>query len=285
MPINISINGLSVSRRSTASFKTDLILHGRKAICLWNIFLEKTLEEFNLNIGDMSERLANIVSELATVGGGDIPGQVDGGMLQGYLWGDNGTRETFRSVDDMNRWLNKRLQLNNKEIGLRLYPLVLCHLDLCRRNIKLMEDNSIFLLDWGHAGFFPRFFEAATISRINDNSAYGNSLHKAIMKEATLTEGEQECVKLLLRARAASLRYILALNALATKLYDVGLVKLQYVPTIVLHLIEKKWCYVGGNLKKNPSFGFSRNEQDHYRRLGFRRLYPSSKPRYCRPGA
>lgn len=168
----------------------------------------KALEELGLNIDDISEHLANIVSELATVGGGDIPGQVGGGMLQGYLWGDDGTREIFCSVDDMNRWLNKRLQLINKEIDLRPYPLVLCHLDLCRRNIKLMEDNSICLLDSGHAGFFPRFFEAAAVSCINDNAAYGNSVHKAIMKEANLTEGEQECVKLLLRARA-SLRYIL----------------------------------------------------------------------------
>ncbi|EAS36998.3 uncharacterized protein CIMG_12694 [Coccidioides immitis RS] len=195
MPTSTLIDGLSVSRR----------------LSVYGIYSWKTLEELVLNIDDVSEHLVNIVSELAAVRGGDIPGQVDGGMLQVYLWGDNGTREIFHSIDDVNHWLNKRLQLINKEIDLRLYPLVLCHLDLCRRNIKLMEDNSICLLDWGHAGFFPRFFEAAAVSSINDNAAYGNSLHKAIIKEAKLTErgGGEECVKLLLRARAASLRYIL----------------------------------------------------------------------------
>ncbi|KMP09918.1 hypothetical protein CIRG_09151 [Coccidioides immitis RMSCC 2394] len=157
-------------------------------LSVYGIYSWKTLEELVLNIDDVSEHLVNIVSELAAVRGGDIPGQVDGGMLQVYLWGDNGTREIFHSIDDVNHWLNKRLQLINKEIDLRLYPLVLCHLDLCRRNIKLMEDNSICLLDWGHAGFFPRFFEAAAVSSINDNAAYGNSLHKAIIKEAKLTE-------------------------------------------------------------------------------------------------
>nr|KMM64155.1 hypothetical protein CPAG_00507 [Coccidioides posadasii RMSCC 3488] len=110
-------------------------------LSVYGIYSWKILEELDLNIDDVFEHLVNIVSELAAVRGGDIPGQVDGGMFQGYLWGDNGTREIFHSIDEMNHWLNKRLQLINKEIDLRLYPLVLCHLDICRRNIKLMEDN------------------------------------------------------------------------------------------------------------------------------------------------
>lgn len=74
-------------------------------------------------------------------------------MLQGYSWGDNRTREIFGSVDDMNRWLIKRPKLIDKSIDLRPYPLVLCLLHLCRRNIKPMEDKSICLLGWGHTGF------------------------------------------------------------------------------------------------------------------------------------
>ncbi|KAM5453809.1 hypothetical protein MaudCBS49596_002432 [Microsporum audouinii] len=138
--------------------------------------LGKSLEDLDLLPDDISERLAAIVSELAS----------------GYLWGDNGTGEIFQSADDMNRWLNKRLKLINKEIDLRPYPLVLCHLDLCRRNIKLMEDNSICLLDWGHAGFFPRFFEAAAVLCMNDNSGYGENLYNAIIKNAKLAQDEQD---------------------------------------------------------------------------------------------
>ena len=109
----------------------------------------------------------------------------------------------------MNRWLNKRLKLI-EEIDLRLYPLVLCHLDLCRRNIKLMPDGSICLLGWRHAGLFPRFFEAAAASCLNDKDAtYMDNLVQAITEVTLLTDEEQECVKLLKRARAASLRYIL----------------------------------------------------------------------------
>lgn len=173
----------------------------------------KTLEESDLStVGKISERLAHIVSNLAMVQGGDIPGPPVDGMFQGYLWGDNGTREIFSSVDDMNCWLNKRLKLIDKTIDLRPYPLVLCHLGLCRRNIKLMDDdnNTICLLDWGHAGFFPRFFEAAAASCMNDkNTTYTVSLREAMEETARLTVGEQECVNLLLKARAASLRYIL----------------------------------------------------------------------------
>lgn len=107
-----------------------------------------TLEDLNISDSDyIIERLANAASELGRVKGDIIPGPVGGGMLQGYLWGDNGTREIFESVDDMNRWLNKRLKLIDESIDLRPYPLVLCHLDLCRQNIKVMEDNSICLLD------------------------------------------------------------------------------------------------------------------------------------------
>jgi Ser/Thr protein kinase RdoA (MazF antagonist) len=130
-------------------------------------------------------------------------------MLQGYLWGDNGTKESFRSVEDMNCWLNKRLKLVNKAVDLHPYPLVLCHLDLCRRNIKIMEDNAICLLDWGHAGFFPWFFETAALSCVHDDTRYRNALLQALKSVKELKDAEQECVNLLLRARAASLRYIL----------------------------------------------------------------------------
>ena len=109
----------------------------------------------------------------------------------------------------MNDWLNKRLRLIHKEIDLRPYPLVLCHLDLCRRNIKVTEDNSICLLDWGHAGFFPLLFEYASIPRMNDDSKYVNSIFQALQCVRGLASPEQECVNLLKRARAASLRYTL----------------------------------------------------------------------------
>ena len=126
---------------------------------------------------DICECLAETVLELSSItdNNNGIPGPVGGGKpLKGYLWGDNGTKVVLNSVNDLNHWLNKRLNHINKEIEVRPYPLVLCHLDLSRRNIKLMRDcskktnsnYSICLLDWGHAGLFPRFFELAASSCI-----------------------------------------------------------------------------------------------------------------------
>lgn len=38
-------------------------------------------------------------------------------------------------------------------------------IQLCRRNIILKDDGaSLYLIDWGYAGFYPRFFEVAMIS-------------------------------------------------------------------------------------------------------------------------
>ncbi|EGE09350.1 Phosphotransferase enzyme family protein [Trichophyton equinum CBS 127.97] len=169
----------------------------------------KSLEDLDLKDTDIYKRLAHVVMELSSVQGGTVPGQIDGGTLQGYLWGDDGTKNVFNTVEDMNHWINTRIRLINKEIDLRPYPLVLCHLDLCRRNIKLMEDDSICLLDWGHSGFFPRFYEIAAVECSNDTGDYSKSLYNAIAEEAKLTEDEQKCVWLILRARAGALRFVL----------------------------------------------------------------------------
>lgn len=173
----------------------------------------QSLEDSNLggDDEDVAKRLADIVAHLQDIRGGDglAPGPVGGGIPRGYLWGDDGTKTAFHSVKDMNDWLNKRLELIDKSIDLTPYPPVLCHLDLCRRNIILMEDNSICVVDWGHAGFYPRFFEATAISCYNDDYLYGKSLLQAVSGGMALKDEEQHCMKLLMRARAASLRYIL----------------------------------------------------------------------------
>lgn len=60
------------------------------------------MEELDLSRAfDVTERLARIVSELVTVAGtgGCIPGPPIGdGMLKGYLFGGNGTKDIISSV-------------------------------------------------------------------------------------------------------------------------------------------------------------------------------------------
>lgn len=83
-------------------------------------------------------------------------------------------------------------------------------MELCRRNMIPDENNqSICLLDWAHAGRFPRFFEVATISCLNPVDAqYQKPLLQAVEELLSLTEEERHLVKLMKSARAASLRLI-----------------------------------------------------------------------------
>ncbi|EEQ33507.1 conserved hypothetical protein [Microsporum canis CBS 113480] len=119
----------------------------------------KSLEDLDLLPDDISERLAAIVSELASVREGTVPGRVDGGTLQGYLWGDNGTATKTHQQRDR------------------------------PASVSFVFRSCCFLC-------------------MNDNSGYGENLYNAIIKIAKLAQDEQECVRVLLKARAASLRYI-----------------------------------------------------------------------------
>ncbi|KAH6710813.1 hypothetical protein BKA61DRAFT_658652 [Leptodontidium sp. MPI-SDFR-AT-0119] len=80
------------------------------------------------------------------------------GVSRGILWEENG-KPTFETVEEMEQWLNFRIKGVGPKLVLGKYPLVLCHLDLALRNIIWLKDNSVCLLDWATAGFYPRFFE------------------------------------------------------------------------------------------------------------------------------
>lgn len=192
----------------------------------------KTVEELDAATEDnavskaLTKRIANIVTHLQgiTAEDGVPPGPVGGGMPFGYLWGDEGADTVFHSASEMNSWLNKRLKIVDKSIDLSpCYPLVLCHGDLVRRNIIVIDDESdeeankandykgrhLGLVDWGHAALLPRVYEIASMSCYMDKGAgYMQELLQAT-KEAIggLSEEEEECRKLLMIARALSLRY------------------------------------------------------------------------------
>ncbi|KAI9748153.1 MAG: hypothetical protein M4579_007298 [Chaenotheca gracillima] len=180
------------------------------------LFLEyvsgRTMDTLDLSIHeDIVPRIAKVIEHLGQILGGGVPGPVGGGAPQGYLWGDFGAEAIFGSVTDMNAWLNKRLALRDMSIDLTPYPLVLCHMDLCRRNMILdEEENSIWLLDWGHAGFYPRFFELCTLPCLNPyDPPYEKPLIPATEDLLKVTEEEKRLMALMQIARAAQLRYSL----------------------------------------------------------------------------
>jgi aminoglycoside phosphotransferase len=112
---------------------------------------------------DILPRIANIITHLGQIKS-PTPGPIDESEPFGYVWGDYGARTAFYSVEDLNVYMNSRLEYRNDTIDLTPHPFVLCHGDICRRNIICGNDGSICFLDWAYAGFYPRFFELATIS-------------------------------------------------------------------------------------------------------------------------
>ncbi|WEW57263.1 hypothetical protein PRK78_002728 [Emydomyces testavorans] len=175
----------------------------------------------NLKDVDLTEnphivpQVAKIIMHLQSISG-QLPGPIGGGRISGYLWGDYGCKP-FHSLDDMNAWLNRRLALRDLSIDLTPYPLVLCHMDLCRRNMILDDIDgrqSIGLVDWGHAGLYPRFFEFTTLSCLNPYDApYENPLIQSAEALVKLTEEERRLMKLMQVVRAANLRYLLYLSS------------------------------------------------------------------------
>ena len=91
---------------------------------------------------------------------GQAPGPVGGGIAYGYLWSDYGAQTPFNSIADVEDWLNRRLAVLGREpLELGHNKLVMCHMDLVRRNVIIIEDSSVCLIDWAFAGFYPRLFE------------------------------------------------------------------------------------------------------------------------------
>ncbi|KAL2794634.1 kinase-like domain-containing protein [Aspergillus keveii] len=125
---------------------------------------------------ELVPRVVKIIEHLGQIRDGTVPGPVGGGVLMGHIFGDDGAKTSFDSIEQMNAYINKRLEYGNiylarhrgiecnDTIDLTPYPLVLCHGDICRRNLILREDGSLCLLDWGYAGFYPRFFEVVALT-------------------------------------------------------------------------------------------------------------------------
>ncbi|KAL3487605.1 kinase-like domain-containing protein [Aspergillus germanicus] len=145
-----------------------------------------TDDDLNLDTENgVTPRIAIIITLLGTLRG-STPGPPDGGCPRGYIFGDDGANAPFSSIEDMNAYMNRRLEYRKDTIDLSTHPLVFCHGDICRRNIILEDDGSICLVDWGYARFYPRFCELLALSFVTpDNQspaeveAYHESLKKA----------------------------------------------------------------------------------------------------------
>jgi hypothetical protein len=125
-----------------------------------------TLERCNIEL-DLVERTINAIDHLSKlpIPSGQGPGPVYGGMPRGCLWSEHGAGCSFKSMQDMETWLNLRLDLSRRKLPSELprfslsKELVFSHMDIARRNIIITEEKDMCLIDWAHAGFYPGSFQ------------------------------------------------------------------------------------------------------------------------------
>lgn len=95
----------------------------------------------------------------------DKPGPFHGGLAYGPLWLDYDSIAPA-TISDIEHYYNERQLERSLKLNLTKYPLVFCHLDIAPRNILVSEDESLCLIDWATAGFYPRLFERVVL-RLN----------------------------------------------------------------------------------------------------------------------
>ncbi|KAF2755639.1 hypothetical protein EJ05DRAFT_503099 [Pseudovirgaria hyperparasitica] len=99
----------------------------------------------------------------------DRPGGISGEKSRGMWFSDYGAGP-FRSKEVFQDWIAWKLKMSKRyqhalpeTLALECSTFVLVHGDISPRNLVLGNNNQIWMIDWGYAGFYPPIFEAATI--------------------------------------------------------------------------------------------------------------------------
>ena len=139
------------------------------------------LEECNIG-PDLIKRIVHALTHLSTIPmpPSQGPGPVYGGISRGCLWTEYGAGVPFTSLQDMETWLNQRLDLSRHQLprfALGSTELLFCHMDVARRNIILTADNELCFVDWAYAGFYPGYFQRFCIEWCSiDDASFSRSL-------------------------------------------------------------------------------------------------------------
>ena len=134
----------------------------------------------------------------------DRPGPLGGGLARGLLWLYYDLISPT-SVADIEGYYNARQLRKSQKMNITRYPPVFCHLDLAPRNILVLADGSLCLLDWASAGFYPRLFEICTL-RLNARKQ-GDWNRKILQNLPDVDEDEEIQAQLLQRAYYLGQKY------------------------------------------------------------------------------
>jgi thiamine kinase-like enzyme len=105
------------------------------------------------------------------------PGPLDGGHAESFPWGraHKEAEDTFTSLQDVETCAKKRLAQhakrtklqNARRISLQGQRLAICHGDLAPRNILILADGHVALLDWEWMCIYPAIFDLACLSMLD----------------------------------------------------------------------------------------------------------------------
>jgi Choline/ethanolamine kinase len=111
--------------------------------------------------------------------------------------------------------MDERARLDKDELAFDfdLADCGFCHLDLVRRNIIMLPEGSFCLLDWEHAGFYPRVFETYCLRFIRQHDySFSQELLEAFEQFSLKVENRDKLehqIKMLDRVYRNNLRYCL----------------------------------------------------------------------------
>jgi serine/threonine protein kinase len=133
------------------------------------------------------------------------PGPFHGGTAFGQLWLDYDLI-VLNTLSDIEEYYNRRQLKKRSHLNLTGYPIIFCHLDIAPRNILVLEDGSLCLIDWNSAGFYPRLFERVALEiNIRKESDWNAKLLGLLDK---LDDSEKAQARLLEQAYYLGQRYI-----------------------------------------------------------------------------
>ena len=102
------------------------------------------------------------------------PGPLGGDVCRGVLFTDYGAGP-FKSRADLESWFDERLLVcqqfhrapqTQPSFSGQFESLVMCHMDIAKRNLVLDRQRRLWVLDWAYAGGYPVYFEEAVLRRM-----------------------------------------------------------------------------------------------------------------------
>lgn len=136
---------------------------------IWPEATETTRNSITTQLGDYVKQLRALKL--------DEPGALGGDYNEGPYFTVYGA-PAWTSIAEMEVWFNERHEVckmcsngvsqDAEDFTGEFGDLVMCHGDILGRNMILDRYGKLWLVDWGFAGAYPRYFEYAATKRTGE---------------------------------------------------------------------------------------------------------------------